>query len=201
RWSLGLQRHPTHDGRGGTDRSRGRGATHSRRDSLLNGQTEFINAGHPWPLRMRVGKVQQIVPKVDLPFGFQPPHPYRVQSLDLQPGDRLVMLTDGMLERNANTPHCLYRAGQIGRPLRNRPSALARKPATSLLLISAPCGPYQSAARLAGTSLIFWVPAEAARLFARHAQARLLLAARRLIAGPVRTLRRHVGARCRLPGA
>lgn len=73
------------------------------RISLLDGKAHFINAGHPWPLRMRDGKVQQIVPKVDLPFGFQPPHPYRVQSLDLQPGDRLVMLTDGMLERNARS--------------------------------------------------------------------------------------------------
>lgn len=73
------------------------------RISLLDGEAHFINAGHPWPLRMRDGKVQQIVPKVDLPFGFQPPHPYRVQSLDLQPGDRLVMLTDGMLERNARS--------------------------------------------------------------------------------------------------
>lgn len=71
------------------------------RISLLDGQAHFINAGHPWPLRMRDGNVHQIIPKVDLPFGFQTPHPYRVQSLDLQPGDRLVMLTDGMLERNA----------------------------------------------------------------------------------------------------
>lgn len=36
-------------------------------------------------------------------FGFHGPHSYRVQSLDLRPGDRLVMLTDGMLERNAHS--------------------------------------------------------------------------------------------------
>ncbi|MFE2537856.1 PP2C family protein-serine/threonine phosphatase [Streptomyces sp. NPDC059371] len=72
------------------------------RISLIDGKTEFINAGHPWPLRIRNGRVREITPKVDLPFGFYPPHTYRVQSLDLWPGDRLVMLTDGMLERNAN---------------------------------------------------------------------------------------------------
>lgn len=73
------------------------------RISLIDGTTEFINAGHPWPLRMRNGEVQEITPKIDMPFGFHAPHTYRVQSLDLQPGDRLVMLTDGMLERNANS--------------------------------------------------------------------------------------------------
>ncbi|MFC8968558.1 PP2C family protein-serine/threonine phosphatase [Streptomyces sp. NPDC057094] len=73
------------------------------RISLLDGTTEFINAGHPWPLRMRNGQVQQITPKVDTPFGFPTLHAYRVQSLDLRPGDRLVMLTDGMLERNASS--------------------------------------------------------------------------------------------------
>ncbi|WP_328498675.1 serine/threonine-protein phosphatase [Streptomyces sp. NBC_00414] len=73
------------------------------RISLIDGTTEFINAGHPWPLRMRDGQVQEVTPKVDMPFGFDTPHTYRVQSLDLRPGDRLVMLTDGMLERNATT--------------------------------------------------------------------------------------------------
>ncbi|WP_055626731.1 PP2C family protein-serine/threonine phosphatase [Streptomyces hirsutus] len=71
--------------------------------SLIDGRTEFINAGHPWPLRMRNGQVREIKPKIDMPFGFHVPHRYRVQSLDLRPGDRLVMLTDGMLERNANS--------------------------------------------------------------------------------------------------
>ncbi|AYG78455.1 Phosphoserine phosphatase RsbU [Streptomyces hundungensis] len=73
------------------------------RISLLDGTTEFINAGHPWPLRLRDGEVTQIVPKIDLPFGVLNPHTYRVQTLDLRPGDRLVMLTDGMLERNADS--------------------------------------------------------------------------------------------------
>ncbi|MFD7094050.1 PP2C family protein-serine/threonine phosphatase [Streptomyces xanthophaeus] len=75
------------------------------RISLIDGKTEFVNAGHPWPLRMRDGEVQAIVPKVDLPFGLHAQasqaNTYRVQELDLRPGDRLVMLTDGMLERNA----------------------------------------------------------------------------------------------------
>ncbi|MFK8907404.1 PP2C family protein-serine/threonine phosphatase [Streptomyces sp. YS-3] len=71
------------------------------RISLIDGRTEFVNAGHPWPLRMRDGQVREIAPEIDMPFGFPVTHGYRVQSLDLRPGDRLVMLTDGMLERNA----------------------------------------------------------------------------------------------------
>jgi serine/threonine protein phosphatase PrpC len=51
---------------------------------------------------MRDGQVREIAPKIDMPFGFPAPHGYRVQSLDLRPGDRLVMLTDGMLERNGS---------------------------------------------------------------------------------------------------
>ncbi|MFD4032436.1 PP2C family protein-serine/threonine phosphatase [Streptomyces sp. NPDC058637] len=73
------------------------------RISLIDGKTEFINAGHPWPLLMRDGVVREITPQIDMPFGLDVPHSYRVQSLDLRPGDRLVMLTDGMLERNANS--------------------------------------------------------------------------------------------------
>ncbi|MCX5208203.1 serine/threonine-protein phosphatase [Kitasatospora sp. NBC_00240] len=74
------------------------------RISLLDGRTEFVNAGHPWPLRMRDGQVREIVPEIDLPFGLGVhANTYQVQSLDLRPGDRLVMLTDGMLERNAQS--------------------------------------------------------------------------------------------------
>ena len=71
------------------------------RISLHDGRTEFINAGHPWPLRLRGGKVEEITPAVDLPFGCTAPHTYSVQELDLQAGDRLVMLADGMPERSA----------------------------------------------------------------------------------------------------
>ncbi|MER8222617.1 PP2C family protein-serine/threonine phosphatase [Streptomyces sp. NPDC094143] len=73
------------------------------RINLVDGGTEFINAGHPWPLVLRNGRVRQVTLKIDMPFGFQVPHTYRVQRLGLQPGDRFVMLTDGMLERSAGT--------------------------------------------------------------------------------------------------
>ncbi|MCX4533818.1 serine/threonine-protein phosphatase [Streptomyces sp. NBC_00841] len=68
------------------------------RVSLDTGQTTFVNAGHVWPLRLRDGRVEEIAPLVDLPFGITPNPGYRVQSLDLRQGDRLILLTDGMLE-------------------------------------------------------------------------------------------------------
>ncbi|WP_409331808.1 PP2C family protein-serine/threonine phosphatase [Trujillonella humicola] len=62
-----------------------------------------VNAGHPFPLRLRDGRVTEVPLAIDAPFGVSPEVPYRVQSFPLEPGDRLVFLTDGMLERNAAT--------------------------------------------------------------------------------------------------
>lgn len=38
---------------------------------------------------------------VDLPLGLFPDTAYRTTRVELHPGDRLVLLTDGMVERNA----------------------------------------------------------------------------------------------------
>ncbi|MFG2832041.1 PP2C family protein-serine/threonine phosphatase [Streptomyces sp. NPDC048434] len=70
--------------------------------SLDTGEATFVNAGHVWPLRLRDGQVEEVTPLVDLPFGVTPNPGYRVQSLDLREGDRLVLLTDGMLEPHGN---------------------------------------------------------------------------------------------------
>src|SRR5215207_1619501 len=59
-----------------------------------------VNAGHPSPLRLRGGRVEPVALRADPPFGIVPGHEYQVQSLPLMPRDRLMFLTDGMLERN-----------------------------------------------------------------------------------------------------
>ncbi|MDX3114793.1 MULTISPECIES: PP2C family protein-serine/threonine phosphatase [Streptomyces] len=68
---------------------------------LDTGLCNLVNAGHPWPLRLRDGVVEEVRLAVNLPFGVAAPTSYREQELQLLPGDRLILLTDGMQERGA----------------------------------------------------------------------------------------------------
>ena len=60
----------------------------------------IVNAGHEPPLRLRDGRVEVVELLADPPFGIFRDHIYRVQPLPLQAGDRLMFLTDGLVERN-----------------------------------------------------------------------------------------------------
>ncbi|NYI04350.1 PP2C family protein-serine/threonine phosphatase [Allostreptomyces psammosilenae] len=68
---------------------------------LDSGEVEVVNAGHPPPLLMRDGRVSELPLLADPPFGALAGIRYRPQRLGLRPGDRLVLATDGMLEREA----------------------------------------------------------------------------------------------------
>ncbi|WP_243704918.1 PP2C family protein-serine/threonine phosphatase [Micromonospora sp. KC723] len=68
---------------------------------LSTGILAVVNAGHPAPLLVRDRAVQPVVLPINRPFGVRPAAPYRAAEVELQTGDRLVLLTDGMLERGA----------------------------------------------------------------------------------------------------
>jgi serine phosphatase RsbU (regulator of sigma subunit) len=70
------------------------------RVDLRTGSIEMVNAGHVLPLLSRGSALTALDLHVDLPLGMFADSTYRSTSLSLEPGDRLVLLTDGMLERN-----------------------------------------------------------------------------------------------------
>ena len=71
------------------------------RIDLDSGAATIVNAGHPFPFRIRDGRIEEVELAVDLPFGIRPGRQFRLQKVPLEPGDRVVFLTDGLLERNA----------------------------------------------------------------------------------------------------
>ncbi len=71
------------------------------RVDLATCAAEIVNAGHPPPLRLRDGVVDEVPLEPDPPFGAVPGHEYSTQTLPLLPGDRLMFVTDGVLERQA----------------------------------------------------------------------------------------------------
>ena len=72
------------------------------RIDLASSTASIVNAGHPPPLRVRDGKFEQLRLDADRPFGVASGVGYRVQALPLEVGDRLMFVTDGMLERDAS---------------------------------------------------------------------------------------------------
>ena len=67
---------------------------------LADGVVELVNAGHPPPYRLRAGRAVELDLTVDLPLGIADTT-YHTQEFRLEAGDRLLLVTDGFLDRNA----------------------------------------------------------------------------------------------------
>jgi serine phosphatase RsbU (regulator of sigma subunit) len=68
---------------------------------LRAGWLELVNAGHVAPYLGRGSEVASVNLAADLPLGLFADAAYRTSRHRLEPGDRWVFVTDGMLERNA----------------------------------------------------------------------------------------------------
>ena len=63
-----------------------------------DGQFEFINAGHPSPLLLRQGQVEEPFTDGSFPVGMMPDAHYEPARLKLAMGDTLVLFSDGVTE-------------------------------------------------------------------------------------------------------
>ena len=62
------------------------------------GHLEFINAGHPSPYLIRNGKAEAPFTEGSYPVGLVPEAEYTAACLKLEPGDTLVLFSDGVTE-------------------------------------------------------------------------------------------------------
>nr|WP_179665663.1 PP2C family protein-serine/threonine phosphatase [Nocardioides panaciterrulae] len=72
------------------------------RIDLRTGSMDLVNAAHVAPYLARGDDVSTLSLPVDLPIGLFADTTYRASRATLLPGDRIVFVTDGMLERNAD---------------------------------------------------------------------------------------------------
>ena len=71
------------------------------RIELRTGTAELVNAGHVAPYLARRSRAAPLDLAVHPPLGLFDDTTYGISSVQLQPEDRLVLFTDGMVERNA----------------------------------------------------------------------------------------------------
>src|SRR5436190_1764103 len=66
-----------------------------------NSQMRIVNAGHPQPWLARGDSVRELDLYADFPLGLFPGGEYREQMLALEPGDRVVLVSDGVTEASS----------------------------------------------------------------------------------------------------
>ncbi|HWG11689.1 MAG TPA: PP2C family protein-serine/threonine phosphatase [Streptosporangiaceae bacterium] len=88
------------------------------RIALTSGEAEVVDAGSPRMLRVRRGDVELLTFDEQMPLGMFSDTRYRTQSLSLAPGDRLIIVSDGLY--NARNPSGrVYGRDPLGAALRS----------------------------------------------------------------------------------
>jgi serine phosphatase RsbU (regulator of sigma subunit) len=63
-----------------------------------DGEIEFVNAGHPSPILLQCGEISEPFVERSFPVGLMPEATYGAARIQLQPGDTLVLYSDGVTE-------------------------------------------------------------------------------------------------------
>lgn len=96
---------------------------------LADGRADVVVAGHPMPFLLRDGDVVPLDLTTQLPLGFAM-NPYRSDTVLLKPGDRLLLVTDGYLDRLAAR---LDIGGVLMRTLHRHPRQIVQELAHGVL--------------------------------------------------------------------
>jgi serine phosphatase RsbU (regulator of sigma subunit) len=102
---------------------------------LRTGSLSLVNAGHVAPFLARAGAVSPVELPAQFPLGMFSDADFRTFELILEPGDRLVLVTDGMLERGAAS---LDLVGEISETRTLHPRETTRRLADNVLAVTGP---------------------------------------------------------------
>jgi len=86
--------------------------------NLKTGHTEFVQAGHPYPVVIRKDGTTELVGTGGPPIGLVDAVHYKTETLDLKHGDRLLLYSDGITECQ-NATDALYDEDRLRAALSN----------------------------------------------------------------------------------
>lgn len=98
---------------------------------LADNAVELVNAGHPPPYLVRAGRAVELTVPAGAPLGVAGAA-YETHRFQLSPGDRLVLVTDGFLERNADLNFSKILEGAVDR----HPRQVVRELADNVLHVT-----------------------------------------------------------------
>ena len=99
---------------------------------LATGRVSYVQAGHPPPLVLRADGRTEFVGRGGLPVGLIPDATWDDESLDLGPGDRLLIYSDGVTE--CEDPSGAMLEGEGLAQIVDRHSALGGRPFLEAIL-------------------------------------------------------------------